>query len=278
MRPLPGDVVVTGMGAVCALSHDCAGLNEALEHGVDGIRPIRRFSTEEFLVHTGAEVQDWVPPPAGPSPPSELCRQFAVRAAAEALSHASLRPAPAGMRIGFVFGTSLGDSNRDVHELAEDLAQHLGLTGPVLTISTACSSSTAAIGIARDLLTMDAADAVVTGGADVLSPEVFAGFHALGVLSPVKCAPFSQPFGTTLGEGAGFLVLQRGWSSRGTNARPHATITGYGLSADAHHETSPDPRGGGVYRAVRSALNKDLEALSKVSTAEPDGKPRIRIT
>ncbi|MGH7613589.1 MAG: beta-ketoacyl synthase N-terminal-like domain-containing protein [Gemmatimonadales bacterium] len=254
MRPAAADVVVTGMGAVCAVAHDCAALDDALDCGVDGIRPIRRFSTEEFLVHTGAEVPDWAVQPSGGSAAWGLCRQFAVRAAEEAVSQAGLTAGPPRDRIGFVLGTSLGDLDRDVHELAQDIAQHLGVAGPVVTISTACSSSTAAIGIARDLLAMDGADAVIAGGADVLSPEVFAGFHALGVLSPGKCAPFSEPFGTTLGEGAGFLILERAQSARTRNIESIATISGYGLSADAHHETSPDPKGGGVHRAVRSAL------------------------
>ena len=206
------------------------------------------------MVHTGAEVRDWEVEPSGGSAAWGLCRQFAMRAAEEAVCQARLTAGPPPHRIGFVLGTSLGDPDRDVHELAQDVVQNLDVAGPVITISTACSSSTSAIGIARDLLAMDAADAVITGGAAVLSPEVFAGFHALGVLSPGKCAPFSEPFGTTLGEGAGFLVLERSQSAFSRNAEPIATLAGYGLSADAHHETSPDPKGGGVYRAVRSAL------------------------
>ncbi len=242
------------MGVVCAVAHDCVALDDALDRGADGIGPIRRFSTEGFLVHTGAEVQDWAAPPSGESAAWGLCRQFAVRAAEEAVAQACIGGAPARDRIALVFGTSLGDLDHDVHELAQDIAAHLGVTGPVVTISTACTSSTGAIGIARDLLAMDGADAVIAGGADVLCPEVFAGFHALGVLSPGKCAPFSEPFGTTLGEGAGFLILERSQSARARNTKPIATISGYGLSADAHHETSPDPKGGGVHLAVRSAL------------------------
>ncbi len=179
MPPVPVDAVVTGLGAVCAVAHDCAALDDALQRGVDGIRAICRFSTEEFMVHTGAEVRDWEVEPSGGSAAWGLCRQFAMRAAEEAVCQARLTAGPPPHRIGFVLGTSLGDPDRDVHELAQDVVQNLDVAGPVITISTACSSSTSAIGIARDLLAMDAADAVITGGADVLSPEVFAGFHAL---------------------------------------------------------------------------------------------------
>ena len=82
------------------------------------------------------------------------------------------------------------------------------MKGPRITVSTACTSSTNAIGVGLDLLQQNAADVVIAGGADALTPMMFAGFHALGVLSPEKCAPFSERYGTTLGEGAGFLILE----------------------------------------------------------------------
>ncbi|NNF29191.1 MAG: hypothetical protein HKN73_18340, partial [Gemmatimonadetes bacterium] len=130
----------------------------------------------------------------------------------------------------------------------------VGFSGPRLTICTACSSSTGAIGIARDLLLTGRADLVLCGGADVLTERVFAGFHALGVLSGAPCAPFSTPFGTTLGEGAGFLVLERAEGARARAAEVLAWLSGYGLSGDGYHETSPDPGGHGVSRAIRAAL------------------------
>ena len=107
---------------------------------------------------------------------------------------------------------------------------------------------------ASSVIAMGGADAVLAGGADVLSSSVFAGFHALGVLSAQKCAPFSLPFGTTLGEGAGFLVLESGEAARKRGAEVLARLSGFGLSGDGYHETSPDPEGGGVTRALRAAL------------------------
>ena len=96
---------------------------------------------------------------------------------------------------------------------------------------------------------------MVAGGADVLSAEVFAGFHALGLLSREKCAPWSEPYGTTLGEGAGFLVLESEAQARRRLVRPRAFLHGFGLSSDAYHATSPDPAGAGVARAMRAALD-----------------------
>lgn len=270
MRTSTRDVVVTGLGAVSALGHDCDELLEAISSGRSGIVRIRRFDTSDFSVHLGAEVKDW---PVGPKPDaSALCRGFSVRAVREALARAELPPgAYAPERVGFVFGTGLIDGRAPVHELACSIADEVGALGPRVTVSTACSSSTGAIGLARDLIALGAADLVLAGGADVLSPSVFAGFHALGVLSPEKCAPFSFPFGTTLGEGAGFLLLERGSAAQARSATVLARLSGYGLSADAYHETSPDPEGKGVTRAVRGALSDSGVSSSDVGYVNAHG-------
>jgi 3-oxoacyl-[acyl-carrier-protein] synthase II len=138
--------------------------------------------------------------------------------------------------------------------MTERVGDALGIAGPRLTVSTACTSSTNAIGIALDLLALGAADVVIAGGADVLTPLVLAGFHTLGVLSHDKCAPFSEPPGTTLGEGAGFVVVEPAAAAARRGARALRALLGYGLSADAFHDTGPDPTGAGVARAMRGAI------------------------
>jgi 3-oxoacyl-[acyl-carrier-protein] synthase II len=255
MQDAARDVVVTGLGAVCALGSNAQALWESIESGHDGIRPITRFPVDEFQVKTGALVPACSEPSAASNGSEGLCRQFAEDASREAIRDACLDTGCARPdRIAFIFGTGLGGGERPIHDLAQRLAKNLDLRGPCITVSNACSSSTGALGIGRDLIAMGAVDAAVAGGSDVLSPEVFAGFHALGVLNPDRCAPFSFPFGTTLGEGAGFVVLERGSAARERGARPRAALPGYGLSGDAFHETSPDPTGSGVERALRGAL------------------------
>ena len=93
---------------------------------------------------------------------------------------------------------------------------------------------------------------MLAGGVDALTPALFSGFHALGVLSERPCTPFGRQIGTTLGEGAGFVVMERG-GLRDTAG--HSRLRGYGLSGDAYHETSPEPRGRGVAAAIRGALD-----------------------
>ncbi len=233
------------MGAVSALGHGCDGLWKAIAAGRDGIRPIQRFSTEGFSVHLGAEV------PGGKTDShSTLCVEFALSAAREALAQAAVSGV-APERMALILGTSLGDGMNRITETVADELQAMGIR---MTVSTACSSSTNALGLGADLLRSGMADVVLAGGSDVLSPELFAGFHALGVLSLQKCAPFSVPSGATLGEGAGFLVLERASDVKARGHEPIAVLLGYGLSCDAYHETSPDPTGAGVARAARGAL------------------------
>lgn len=243
-------VVISGMGAVSALG---IGLEEhwaRLAEGEDGIGQIERFRSDDFDVHLGAFVPDR-DQFAGLTD-LQRCIAFAAVASREALGQAGTDPT--GARFGLVLGTSHGDGRGRYDVVTEGLASELGVTGPRITISTACTSSTNAIGLARDLLRLRVLDAVLVGGADVLHDRLFAGFHALGVLNPGKCSPFGRALGTSLGEGAGMLVLERADAARSRGARSVATVAGYGLSSDAYHETSPDPTGRGVARALRSAL------------------------
>jgi 3-oxoacyl-[acyl-carrier-protein] synthase II len=247
---------ITGWGAVSALGRGVARIWSAMAEGQDGIAPIRRFDASALGVELAALVPDRnAPEHAAASPVS--CLDFALAAAREAWESAELDRITRD-RIALVFGSSLGDTDVAIYRVADALGDALAIGGPRLAVTTACASSNNAIGLALDLLRLGAADAVLAGGADVLTPLVLAGFHALGVLAKGKCAPFSEPAGTTLGEGAGFLVLERGRAGR-------AAVLGYGLSADAHHDTGPDPSGAGIARGMRSAL-----ANAAISPAEVD--------
>ena len=252
---------MTGMGAASSLGTGVDAHRVALFAGRDGIRPVERFDTSRMSTRVGATWPGWegrvqlevgaerdLFATAAPFPLHDL----ALAAAREAWADA--RPQIDRRRVALVFGTCFGHGFTEFSAVAERVASALEILGPCVTISTACSSSTNAIGLARDLLVHGHADLVVAGGADSLLREAFAGFSALGVLSAEPCAPFSTPTGTTLGEGAAFLVLERAADASRRGARATATICGYGLSADGFHETTPDPSGSGVARAIRGAL------------------------
>lgn len=136
------------------------------------------------------------------------------------------------------------------HSLAGFVAEALGLEGPCLTVSTACSSSAKVFAHAERLIRLGLADAAVVGGVDTLCDSVLFGFNALELVSPEPCRPFDQARrGISIGEAAGFALLER------TGMAPHAPrLLGYGESSDAHHMSTPHPEGLGAELALRDAL------------------------
>jgi 3-oxoacyl-[acyl-carrier-protein] synthase II len=246
------DIVVTGLGAVSALGLDTASSWRALAEGRHGITKVDRYPTDDLSVHVAA----MVPWDRDVEPGWTLGELYAVRAAREAFEDARLSEVNRA-RIAIVVGT-MGELRGDVGASADRVAEALDVRGPRITISTACTSSANAIGLARDLVLAGWCDAAIAGGTDELEKALLAGFAALGVLSDGPCAPFSTPVGTTLGEGAAFVVLERAGRTRAI-----ASLLGYGMSSDAHHETTPHPQGAGVARAMRSAiLDAGIEASS----------------
>jgi beta-ketoacyl-acyl-carrier-protein synthase II len=234
--------------------------------------------------------------------------QFAVVAAEEALLDAKLCPSRwNGARVGVVLGTADGgpgtveaqhkvlleDSPEMVspllvpmqlpNMLAGNLSMELGAIGPSFVVATACASGATAIGIAKDLLTLDRCDIVVTGGSEaMITPLVMAGFAQMGALSRRTDDPraASRPFdadrdGFVASEGAGILVLERPADARARGVHIHGYVSGVGASADAHHITAPDPSGRGFEAAIRTALAEagvapdEIEHVNAHGTSTP---------
>lgn len=130
---------------------------------------------------------------------------------------------------------------------AEFISTHLGLRGPSLVVSTACSSSAKAMAMARRLLRLGVCDAVIAGGVDTLCRYTVAGFHALGAVSAELCQPFSKNrAGINIGEAAALFIVTR-------EPAPIALL-GCGESSDAYNISAPLPEGEGAEAAMRQAL------------------------
>ena len=143
------------------------------------------------------------------------------------------------------------------------IAEKYGLTGPVCTFSTACSSSAGAIIKAAELIKSGICDAAVAGGIDIASDTTLDGFASLEAISENITNPFSKNrSGITLGDGAAFFVLSK---EPLNNDFPAITLLGYGESCDAHHMTSPDPSGTGAKKAIEKALKN-----AKITPEEVD--------
>ena len=135
----------------------------------------------------------------------------------------------------------------NLHEPARFVAQELGVTGPVYSISNACASGAMAVVSAVRLLQSGLVDAVVTGGIDGASRFTTAGFDALSAMSHAPCLPFcAERAGINLGEGGALLLLTREPSD--------VCVSGWAETSDAHHISAPHPEGKGAVACMREAL------------------------
>jgi 3-oxoacyl-[acyl-carrier-protein] synthase-1 len=130
-------------------------------------------------------------------------------------------------------------------------ADVLGLRGPMLTISTACSSSAKVFVMAQRWIACGLIDAALVGGVDSLCLSTLHGFNALQLLSGEICRPFDGArSGISIGEAAGYVLLDR---------EPAAiNLVGGGESSDAWHMSTPHPQGLGAQAAMRQALQAAL--------------------
>jgi 3-oxoacyl-[acyl-carrier-protein] synthase-1 len=136
------------------------------------------------------------------------------------------------------------------HSLVAFVTAALGLEGPGLTVSTACSSSAKVFANAERMIRLGLIDAAVVGGVDTLCDSVLFGFNALELVSPSPCRPFgAQRDGISIGEAAGFALLER------VDAAPDTPrLLGYGEATDAHHMSTPHPQGLGAELALNDTL------------------------
>lgn len=156
------------------------------------------------------------------------------------------------------------------------VAHRTGITGPVMTINTACSSSAKVFATGVRWLACGIADAVLVGGVDTLCLSVLHGFHSLQLVSGQPCKPFDEHRnGINLGEAAGFAILVRPdyLEKKGIDKKNLPRLSGYGESSDAHHMSHPHPEGEGARRAINAALRmaglaaEDIDYINLHGTA-----------
>ena len=130
--------------------------------------------------------------------------------------------------------------------------RYLGLRGPEVVISSACSSSAKAFGNAARMIAAGVCDAAVVGGVDSLCLTTLYGFHSLELTSRAPCRPFdAERDGISIGEGAGFAIVEK---PEARPARAQALLLGVGESSDAYHMSTPHPEGLGARTAMERAL------------------------
>ncbi|MBI3804350.1 MAG: beta-ketoacyl-ACP synthase II [Nitrospirae bacterium] len=304
----PRRVVVTGLGIVSSVGVGKDLFWSSLLEGRSGIRPIQRFDASNYSSRMAGEVSGFDPLnylTARETPKMAPVTQYAMAAAKMAVGDAQLDLTQApGERVAVAIGTGLGGMGvyeeqlrilidtgnpRRIHPWAVPLATAnaaaaeisiaFGITGPNMTISTACSSGAHAVGYGLDLIRLGRADKVIAGGAEAcLLPGVFGAFCSLRVLSSRNDAPerASRPFdrkrdGFVMGEGAAVLILEEYDAARRRGAPIYAEVAGYGLLSEAAHMVSPDLSGSGQARVMSDALRDAGLSLDEVDYINTHG-------
>jgi len=284
-------VVVTGMGVVSALGDDVNTFWKSLVSGQCGIDRITSFDPSAYDTQIAAEVKNFNPAPAFPSPKevrrTDRFSQFGVYAAWQALRDSGLDLNGANRdEIGVFIGSGIGGletvtvqhkiliergpgrlSPFMIPMLISNMASGLvsmyhNLRGPNFATCSACATANHALGEAWRTLKMGDAKVMLAGGAEAtIVPIGIGGFCAMKAMSTRNAEPqrASRPFdkerdGFVMGEGAGVLVLEDLEHARARGARIYCELAGYGNTADAHHLTAPSPGGEGAARCMRMAL------------------------
>ncbi|WP_323840972.1 MULTISPECIES: beta-ketoacyl-ACP synthase II [unclassified Moraxella] len=312
-------IVITGMGAITPVGNDLDTIWQNLINGTSGISRIDEFGNDvdinEFRSQIAGLIKDF--DAKNYLNPKEVRRydefvHYAQVVAAQALYQAGLiadikgdyLPINVdGEKFGVVMGSGIGgigtiESSRDIIKAqgakkvspfiipgaivnmpAGLIAIRHGLKGANLATSTACTTSTHAIGLGARLIAYGDLDAVLVGGSEKAStPLGMAGFGAMHALSTRNDEPTkaSRPFdkdrdGFVLGDGAGALVLESLDHAQARGATILAELVGFGMSDDASHITAPSEDGNGAKRAMQNALNDAGISADKVGYINAHG-------
>ncbi len=305
-------VVVTGMGVVTSLGKDVETFWNSLLAGKSGISKIESFDVSEYPTQIAAEIHDFNPEDyveRKEARKMDRYVQFAYAASAQALQDSGLKIGDTveAERIGVIVGSGIGGLGTWEDQFTTllqkgpkrvspffipmmianmgsgDVSIKLGAKGPNTSVVTACATGTHSIGDSFKLIARGDADAMICGGAEAtIRPTGLAGFCAMRAMSTRNDDPSkaSRPFdkerdGFIMGEGAGVFVLESLEHAEARGARIYAEVVGYGLSADAHHMTDPDPDG--AARCMKMALKsaglqpEDLDYINAHGTSTPAG-------
>lgn len=273
------EVLVTGVGIICALGTDQNEVLASFREHASGMGSARHLSTRHRADYTFGEVKRSNEELAAlHGLPAHLSRTILLSYHAAQQAHASIAPERLKQsRVGFISATSIGGMdktesffedylqdpargdlkqiiNHDCGKATDFVAERLGVKDFVTTISTACSSAANAIMLGARLIKSGQLDIVIAGGVDPLTRFTFNGFNTLMIVDKEQCRPLdASREGLNLGEGAAYVVLMRE-DLAGPETEVMCRLSGYANTNDAFHQTALSEEGEGPYLAMTQAL------------------------
>lgn len=284
-------VVVTGMGMVSPLGNTVDETWKNIIEGKSGVATIESFDVSGLGTQFAASVKDLDISEyysAKDAKRQDLFIQYGLVAGIQAIQQSGLEiTEEQADRVGVAIGSGIGglpniESNRDLYRdkgakrispffipgsivnmIAGNLSIIYGYRGPNIAIATACTTGTHNIGMAARMISYGDADVMIAGGSEMATSELgVAGFGAARALSTRNDDPqaASRPWdrdrdGFVLGDGAGAMVLEEYEFAKARGANILAELTGFGMSADAFHMTSPPDNGRGAAAAMQAAIS-----------------------
>jgi 3-oxoacyl-[acyl-carrier-protein] synthase II len=301
-------IVITGMGAVTPLGLDVETTWTNLLAGKSGAGPITTFDISKYDFRFACTVKDFEPKKyffnEKDARRADRYSQLAMASAKEAVRHAGLEAEKLDLdRVGVLVGSGIGGlqalGEQDANLLLKGpgrvspfmipmmianmagglISMEFGFAGPNFAVVTACATSNNSIGEAWRLIRDDEADVILAGGSEAACvPLGMSGFAAMKALSTRNDEPerASRPFdrdrdGFVLGEGAGVVIVEELEHAKKRGANILAELTGYGLSSDAYHMTSPPPGGVGAVKAMQHTLKRAKLAAGQIDYINAHG-------
>ena len=306
-------VVVTGMGIVSPVGSELGKAWNNIREGVSGISAIDDFDVSQFATRIAGSVRDFeVSDYLAPKDARKMDKfmHYGIGATEMALSDSGLSIDEENRhRIGVAMGAGIGgldtiETNHSKYlsggprkispfyipgSIINMISGHVsimhGVTGPNLSVVTACTTSTHCIGIAARTIAYGDADVMIAGGAEFATTHTaLGGFCAARAMTTRNDDPegASRPFDTgrdgfVLSNGAGSLVLEEYEFAKARGAEIYAELVGFGMSGDAFHITSPPEDGEGARKCMVAAMNdagidpSDVGYLNAHGTSTPVG-------
>ncbi len=282
-------VVVTGLGMLSPVGSNVTSSWEKIIEGSSGVKEIDKFDTSDFETKFAATVdinlEDYLD--KKDTRRTDPFIQFGLIASKECLEDSKIDLQNIDLdRFGVSIGSGIGglgtiEDNKTIlsergpkkispffvpgaisNMVSGYASLKFGLRGPNISIASACSSASHSIGYSFRSIVHGDADLMLTGGSEMATtPLGIAGFNAAKALSTNNENPTeaSRPWdqdrdGFVLGEGAGCLLLEEYEHAIARGAKIYAEIIGFGMSADAHHITSPPNEGEGAALSMQNAI------------------------
>lgn len=294
-------VVVTGLGALTPIGNNLTDYWNSLINGVSGAARITYFDPEKFKTQFACELKNFnIEDHLDKKEARKLDQfsQYAMVSSAEAMADSGIDVTKIDLdRAGVVWGSGIGGLKTFQDEVIEfykgdqtprfnpffipkmivDIAAghisiNYGFRGPNYVTVSACASSNNALIDSFNLIRLNKADIIISGGSEAcINQSGVGGFNALKALSTRNDDPktASRPFdldreGFVLGEGSGCLILEELEHAKARGAKIYCEIVGSGLSADAHHITAPHPEGLGAISVMKQALAESGAKIDEI--------------